>query len=81
VTATARGIGYPRRAAVRRLLIVDLVRDLTTQNVQLAGQVGHWQPRAQRAKERLKLLEAPRDTPDSVVVVSCPWWARWSWWR
>jgi hypothetical protein len=39
--------------------LVDLVRDLTVQNVELAGQVGHWQTRAQLAEERLKLLEAP----------------------
>jgi hypothetical protein len=61
--------------------LVDLVRELTAQNVQLAGQVGHWQTRAQIAEERLKLLEAP--APSTMAEDDPrPWWERWrSWWR
>jgi pyruvate/2-oxoglutarate dehydrogenase complex dihydrolipoamide acyltransferase (E2) component len=69
--------------------LVALVRDLTDRNVQLAGQVGFWQARAQLAEERVKLLEAPREpsaeapteTAESTVSVPRPWWERWLWWR
>ena len=53
--------------------LVDLVRDLSTQNVQPAGQVGHWQTRAQLAEERLKLLEAPAENTDAASVLPRPW--------
>jgi hypothetical protein len=74
------GSEMPRLPTQDLQALVDLVRDLTERNVQLAGQVGHWQTRAQLAEERLKLLEAPAEPAPSAEEEPSsarPWWARW----
>jgi hypothetical protein len=51
------------------------------QNVQLAGQFGHWQTRAQAAEQQLKLLEAPSMSIPTVPAGEArPWWAHWRRW-
>jgi hypothetical protein len=62
--------------------LVNLVRDLTTQNVQLAGQVGYLQGKLQDAEHKLALLEAPTEETLHAATIShaenkSAWWAFW----
>jgi hypothetical protein len=75
------GTEAPRQPRQDLQALVDLVRDLTARNEQLAGQAAHWQTRAQLAEDRLKLLEAPRENSTPTPTGSPPWWERWWPWR
>jgi excisionase family DNA binding protein len=58
------------RPSAEAPLLAELVRDLTRQNIELAGLVGSLQQRLSFADERIRALEAPKETtsPESPQI-------------
>lgn len=60
--------------AVREL--IQLVRELQQQNLELAGQLGYTQRRLLETEEKMKLLQKPEEEP-GLEVEPRRWWQFW----